>query len=1213
MTTRKPIVNDYVQLIARFNAVRRAWKRAAALSGLAIVITESIGILTGLLFVDWLYEPLPFIRIGMWAVALVGIGYLLVRHVLKPLLRKIPDEQIALYMEENRSDLDGVLITAVEYSRKRDKISGSQAALIDAVVREATDRSGRTQLGRIVDFSRLKKYGIGALLCVGIYIFLGVLFPGTFGHHIGRILQPWNATPEDLARHEAAVEMAAPLRFKLSRENTSLPRGSAFEFEVTLSKSKPAGIPVVLNFRAPGSGSEWQHLPMTEIEKLNGFQGAIPDVSEDLEFYVACGVDKSDTYRLTVFDPLVVQSMEMKLHPPDYLKQPDEVQRPFTGDLTALVGSTATLRILTSTPLKEGQVKWSNGQTQSVTVDPASNKTAVISFEVKEDATYDYTLTDVNGQQAASAAPLSVHAIPDTPPTIEVKSPQSPVLTQPLGEINFQVEAGDDFGVTGVDLVYALLDEKGQPREIRVPLTLSSSDSKDATHAVQGNYRMMLEDANPPFKTDDAISYHLEARDAKGQKTSSEIGFILVGYYEHWATWAGSTPTSIHDETAPDLMALLNLTWQLDSKKPQLTTVDFQKQSQDIANKLESPDGTLYDFLNLKKFPQLTRVADVVNAHLRHAHDVLTTSDTHAALSDLSAAVALTTGGKLKEDSALHLTDPQIMVGSHFTPPGFTLLEQARLSALAAASKDKTHSEGNQADAKAAADMAKKVEDLLKKQDALVAQAEAMSATSKSSAANPPSSQKPSVGGSGSGSGKQQASDLGKAQHDLASQARAAGADAKGGTAGGGSNSKVQTASNKTNEAARLMEEAARAFMAGKTDEGEAKAILAKTTLQTAAETLHNTDRDKLEASISDAARHAAVLLEKQQDLGGETSALATDLADKKPDQRQQRDLQAQAYKQTVLGANADALGSEINDLNQLATQVGQPEAIRELAEAQRIIKRSPPQAKMSDAVIDLNNATPAAAVTEQKDAETALAKIVESLQAGSDSLAANREAQLARAGRAAADAKSSVAALLAKNGTQGKGDQAQGKGDQGKGDQAQGGAQGKGDQGKGDQAQGAAQANGGQAPGGGQGKGDQGVANQTPADAQGSGSGGGDDVRKLAYNLTQLTAVIDNRQIVPQDDVERLKEMGMDKSELEKRLAVDPKFLQDISALVGSINDKIEAEMQAKAEAGKLFTSQREECPPNYRQFVNKYFEALSQVKPASVPVNPPPATGQP
>jgi hypothetical protein len=1192
MTARKPPTN-YGQLAARFGTVRRAWKRAAALSGLAIVATESIGILTALLFLDWLYQPLPLIRIAMWTAAVACIGYFLARHVLKPLLRKIPDEQIALYMEENRRELDGVLITAVEYGRKRNNVSGNQAALIDEVINQAADRSGRTPVGHIVDFARLKKYGLGAVIGIGLYAVLGVLFPNTFGYHIGRVLQPWHATSEDLAKHQAAEEMAAPLRFSLSKGNTSLPRGSSFDFEVTLSKPKPTETPVQVNFRSKAGGAEWQHLPMTEIEKLNGFEGAIPDVSEDMEFYVSCGADKSDTFQLSVYDPLVVQSMEMKVHYPDYIKQADEIQRPFAGDLTAVVGSTATLRILTSTPLKEGQIKWSNGQTQSVTIDPQANSTASVSFEVKQSDTYDYTLTDINGQQATSAAPLSVQAIPDTPPTIQIKSPQSPVLTQPVGEIDFQAEAGDDFGVAGVDLVYALLDEKGEAHETRVPLKLDPGDNKDVPHAVEASYQLMLEDHVPPFQPDDAISYHLEARDGKGQTTSSEIGFILVGYYEHWSTWGGKEAFSLHQAGA-DLMSLLHLTWQLDSKKSQLQPADFQKQAQDIASQLVGPDGTVVDFLHLAKFPQLARVKDVVNAHIKKAHDSLLATDTTTAITDLSTAVALVAGGQLKQDSVSHLDD-QVMIGSTSGPPAFTMLELTRIKALDAANKDKTHQEGTEADAKRAADMAKKVEELRKNQEDLLAKASALA---------PAAGKKPMAGGGGAetSAGKQPNPDLAKAQHDLADKTRAAAQAAKQGQGtGGADNAKIQDAAAKTNQAANLMEEASRAFLAGKNDEGQAKANEAKLTLQAAGEVLHNTDRDKLEASISDAARHAAVLLEKQQDLSAETATLATDMGTNKPDQRQQRDLQVQAYQETVLGANADALGAEINDLNQLATQIGEPESVRALAEAQRIIKRTPPQAKMSDAVIDINNATPALASPEQKDAEAALAKIVESLQAGSDSLAANAAAELSRASRAANDAKNGIAALQAKGGAQGKGDQAKG-GAQAQGNQAQAGAQGQGNQAQG------AQANGNQAQGG-----SQGAAGQTPADAQGNASGGGDDVRQVAYNINQLATIIDGRLLVPQDEVDRLKEMSMDKSELEKRLAVDPKFLQDASDLVGSISNKIEAEIQAKAEAGKLFSSQREECPPKYRQLVNKYFEALSQLAPAPAQGSAPATTGQP
>jgi hypothetical protein len=1212
MTTRAKPINDYQQLASRFAVVRRAWKRAAALSGLAVVATESIGIFTALLFLDWLYQPLPSIRIGMWVLALGGIVYLLLRHVVKPLGRKITDDQIALYIEEHRQELDGVLITAAEFGRKRDQSSPNQAALIDAVVHEAAARSAKTHVSKVVDLSRLRKYGIGAIIGVGVYLILSVLFPNSIGSHIGRVLEPWLVTEQDKVKHAAVSAAAEPLRIALSKQNTSMPRGASFDFEATLSKPKPADEGVALYFR-PKAGGDWKKLAMTELEKLNAFQGNLPDVSEDLEFYVACGDVKSATYQLSVFDPLVVRSLEVTTHYPDYVKQPDRVEKPSPGDVTALVGSKVTLRILTSTALKDGQIKWSNGQTQPITVDAQANSNAVVSFEVKEDDTYDYTITDINGQQAVSAAPLSVHAIPDTPPTVTVNSPQSPVLTQPVGEVNFDVSAGDDFGVEGLDLVYSRIDAKGNQNDVRIPLTQAPADPKDPTHTITGTYRLALEDANPPFQPNDAIPYHVEARDAKGQVASSSIGLIIIGYFEHWGTWATpETGSEMHNETGADLMQILALVWEVDNQKTQIKPEVVQKRSTEIAGKIEAPDGTLNDFLNLHEHPQLAKVADLINGHIKKSHDALVTADTSSALNQLSIAAAIMAGNGIKLDAVIHGNEEHsMMVGSHTASPAITMLEQARLTALSNAANANKHTEEDEEATAAAAAMAKAAADLLAKQDALVAHAQdlanAQNPGSQKSGSNANDKNKSQSFGSApaTGAGSQPKpgdAEIAAQQHGLAEQTRAAAAAAQGQGAAG--NSKLKGAADKTAAAAKSMEEAARAFAQGDRILGQEKATEAKTTLQEVNASLQNSDRDHLEAAITDAARQASVLLEKQRDLGTQTQALAKDLGANKPDQRQQRDLQKQAYQQTVLGADAEALNNVIAALNQKAEEVGQPEAIRTLSDAQEAVKRGQPQVKMSNAVIDLNTASPSAADGEQQNAEASLQRIVDSLQAGSDALAASREAQLNRANRAAQEAKKALTAMGGKaSGTETGTQTGQQPGTQaGTQSGTQSGSQ------PGTQAGTQPGTQAGTQPGT--------QAGQQPGEqstAPGNNSGGGDDIRNLAYNLNQLTAAVDNRDLVPQDEAEQLKQMTMDKSELEKKLAVDPKFLQDVTGIVGRISDKIEAEIAAKSAAGKLYSSQREECPPNYRQFVNKYFEVLSQGAPAPGQTTPAEQPAQP
>jgi hypothetical protein len=741
------------------------------------------------------------------------------------------------------------------------------------------------------------------------------------------------------------------------------------------------------------------------------------------------------------------------------------------------------------------------------------------------------------------------------------------------------------------------------------------------SHAVEANYRLALEDMNPPLHANDAITYHLEARDAKGQKAVSPVGFIIINYFEVWGTWgAEGAESGVHNETAADLMNLVAMIWDVNNAKDQTNPDDWKKQVDKVAGKMVDGQGQLLSFVNTAEHPQLAKVAPLIEAHVKKAHDALGAYDTATATTEISTAAAIFAGnGVLLNTQVKQDNSTETVVGSHYNAPAMTMLEQARLTALADATKDQSKEEGDSADAKAAEDAAKQVADLLQKQDALVAKAQEQA--QGGSAPADPGSNKSSGGATGSANAdakqnpgsnasapaKGSAADLAKQQHDLAEETRKAAAAAQAAAKGSAT---VQSAADKAANAARLMEEASRAFAAGNTAGAQDKAQQARGALEEAGKTLETMDRDKLEGAISAAQGHASVLLDQLKDLNGQTQALAKDIGTKAPDQRQQRDLQKQAYQQTQLGAAAEALNSEIASLNQWTQQIGQPEAMRALSEAQRAVRRGQPQAKLAGAAVDLNNGNPTSADGEQKSAIDSLQKIVDNLNAGSDALAASREAQLRRAGRVAHEAKKDLDAMQGKApgtaaGKEGAGAQAEADG---KAPGSQPGTQaGKGGQGAtaqtSDANKGAAQQPGEQAK----------AVGSTPgSEAMSSGGGDPDQARRLAYNLTQLAAVIDNRQLVPQDQVDQLKEMAMDKEALKKKLETDPKFLADMAQVVSTIDDKIEAELEAKTQAGKLYSSQREECPPVYRQFVNQYFEALSHTAPAAnATPAPAPTTG--
>ena len=64
------------------------------------------------------------------------VCFLVARHVLRPLTRRISDEQIALYVEEHSPQFEGALVAAAEF-RQGTWLSDQQAELVDAIIASA--------------------------------------------------------------------------------------------------------------------------------------------------------------------------------------------------------------------------------------------------------------------------------------------------------------------------------------------------------------------------------------------------------------------------------------------------------------------------------------------------------------------------------------------------------------------------------------------------------------------------------------------------------------------------------------------------------------------------------------------------------------------------------------------------------------------------------------------------------------------------------------------------------------------------------------------------------------------------------------------------------------------------------------------------------------------------------------------------------------------
>src|SRR5918998_1341778 len=112
---KAPVTRDRsAQLSDALRNVRNRWRLAVALRGLVVVIGAGLLVFVAVaLVMDALrYTPSAVVaaRVLVWT-AVIGLA---ARFLALPLTRRIPDDRVALYMEEREPSLDAAVVTAVQ-------------------------------------------------------------------------------------------------------------------------------------------------------------------------------------------------------------------------------------------------------------------------------------------------------------------------------------------------------------------------------------------------------------------------------------------------------------------------------------------------------------------------------------------------------------------------------------------------------------------------------------------------------------------------------------------------------------------------------------------------------------------------------------------------------------------------------------------------------------------------------------------------------------------------------------------------------------------------------------------------------------------------------------------------------------------------------------------------------------------------------------------
>ena len=491
-----PVESDLIDIIRQ---VQRRWRMKLALRGAATVAALMVAVFLAAAFglESSRFAPgaiLTF-RVVLPIALLVLIGLFFVR----PLMRRVTDEQVALYLEEHEPSLQAEIISAVEASRQ----PGQQSALVKRLVDSAIEKCRALEEGRRVERRPLKTYaGVVALVCVATFALIS-FGPGYLRHALKALLLV-----------SRSVEAAVPYRIEVTPGNVSVPKGADQAITAQLlgfSSEQP-----VLMVRKSADGP-FERVPL--VQEDSKFQGMLFDLAGSLDYFVEAGGVRSATYRLNVVDMPYVQKLELEYHFPAYTGlEPRKIED--GGDIAVLRGTEIRVKVVPTMASKGGQVAINEQQPAPLMVSP--DGTLAGRFVADKDGFYRIELDAPTGERVTASPQYTIDVLIDQAPTVSIAKPGRDTSASPIEEVFIEARAEDDYGVKDLELVYSV---NGSAEK-----TVRLFEGSKRLPEVSAGHTFYLEELN--VSPGDFVSYYARAADndavGGGKKATSDIYFLQV-------------------------------------------------------------------------------------------------------------------------------------------------------------------------------------------------------------------------------------------------------------------------------------------------------------------------------------------------------------------------------------------------------------------------------------------------------------------------------------------------------------------------------------------------------------------------------------------------------------------------------------------------------------------------------------------------------------
>ena len=522
-------------LLAKISAVRRKRRRVGVTSGLFRVIAAAVMLLILIFLLDWGFNVSRIARLVILVAAFGILASVIWNSMVRRLQEYMDDDEIALMVEKHHPELEGRLISTIQLQRKgKEELGGASEELIAALEDETLNYTGGFRFSEIITLrNMLRVFGV-ALLFLLIVVLFGIYAPET-----GKIL---------LARL-ALADKSYPTKTKINKITGDVlaDRGDL----LTLTLEAVGIIPGEAVFHVRFRESDWsKNFVFREGGDSNTFEFTVARLVEPFQYYAEVGDAKTPMYNVKLLDRPEVFEIKVKVSYPAYTGWGEVENEPGSGEVRALTGSKAFIKVKTTKKVASAYIEFAKGEKTPMKVGDDGLWAEGV-FTVADLENYAVKVVDSNGLDNKDPARYPVIVIKDTEPAIAITKPKMSKRVTPRSAWDISYEIRDDFGVSSAWLVYTVNEDE---RRNRMQVTFR----KDTGKLFTGQYGFDINRLN--VVPTDTVRFWIEADDnMSGQPNrgkSEALEFIIVTVeekrieiLERWKNALDTVQTIITEES----------------------------------------------------------------------------------------------------------------------------------------------------------------------------------------------------------------------------------------------------------------------------------------------------------------------------------------------------------------------------------------------------------------------------------------------------------------------------------------------------------------------------------------------------------------------------------------------------------------------------------------------------------------------------------------